>query len=311
MFNLNGVPLIAFISHILVSMIMFEFSVNNQAGTGSVKESFHCEPENIRNSVWMEDIFADFQSGNPPHEKSKNSILLACETLQDSQNPVRYSFDQALEKSGKKHGDASAPVKDEFKSMEDLKMVLQEGVDYRIKTRDRNSNVTVAAPHGGFIEPGSSELAEAISGDEYNLFDFRGLDNKHPRKAHVTSSHYKDPLLTELLNKSDICLSVHGMRGEEEALYVGGLNKELRELVTEKLTAAGFPANSNPPKFRGEHQKNFINSPKDHGVQLELSWGLRKTIMEEQGDIENPRFRNFVKAVRGAIREYREKKSGN
>jgi hypothetical protein len=51
-----------------------------------------------------------------------------------------------------------------------------QGSDYRITACARpQSPVLIVAPHGGLIEIGTSEIAAAVAGDDYNLFSFEGL----------------------------------------------------------------------------------------------------------------------------------------
>ena len=44
---------------------------------------------------------------------------------------------------------------------------------WRVRVREAGSAVAIVAPHGGGIEPGTSEIALAIAGDDptYSLFD--------------------------------------------------------------------------------------------------------------------------------------------
>jgi phage replication-related protein YjqB (UPF0714/DUF867 family) len=45
---------------------------------------------------------------------------------------------------------------------------------YRIVSMPRGSAVAIIAPHGGNIEPGTSELARAVAGQELSLYLFEG-----------------------------------------------------------------------------------------------------------------------------------------
>jgi len=53
---------------------------------------------------------------------------------------------------------------DRYESFDELCKHAIEGRDFRIRTASRPGQVAVIAPHGGGIEPGTSELAEAIAG---------------------------------------------------------------------------------------------------------------------------------------------------
>ena len=295
---------------------MFENSLNNQTSARSIDRVAQFDQTNkeSQDCVWMDDLFGKVPvSENLP---GFNSMQLVCETgnvnekkqdRSDEKDP--YEFEKARIKSDKTHSDTSKRV-DHYESLEELKKDLKDGKDFRIETKDRKSKVTVVAPHGGYIEPGSSELARAIAGEDFNLYDFKGLDNNHPRKAHVTSAKFKDPQLSKLLDSSDLCVSVHGMRGEEKAVFVGGRNKYLRAMVAKNLKDAGFPATADPPRFKGEHPNNLVNKPKDNGVQLELSWGMRKEIMSDNDadSVKTSSFDSFVNAVRKAITDYQNKR---
>jgi len=54
-------------------------------------------------------------------------------------------------------------VADKYANFAALSAVYQEGVDYRIVIERRRSPVLIAAPHGGFIEPATSQIAAAIA----------------------------------------------------------------------------------------------------------------------------------------------------
>ncbi len=62
--------------------------------------------------------------------------------------------------------------KDEYTKFEDLK---KNETLYEICFRERFSGVAVIAPHGGKIEPGTSEIARGIAGNEHTFYTFRGL----------------------------------------------------------------------------------------------------------------------------------------
>ena len=50
-----------------------------------------------------------------------------------------------------------------------------EGADFQVRYRLADSPVTVIAPHGGGIEAGTSELAEAVAGREHWFYAFEGI----------------------------------------------------------------------------------------------------------------------------------------
>ncbi len=63
---------------------------------------------------------------------------------------------------------------DTYSSYVELSAAELEGVDYRVLAQSR-STIVVLAPHGGGIEPGTSEIAWEVAGGEFSLYLFEGL----------------------------------------------------------------------------------------------------------------------------------------
>lgn len=182
----------------------------------------------------------------------------------------------------------------------------------RISARDRGSSATIVAPHGGFIEPGTSALARSIAGRRYNLFDFQALEPATARQLHVTSTRFRHDRLDGLLARSRFAVSVHSMGSTgQTTIWLGGLNGELKQFVHSCLRASSFAVDADSPYFRGESPRNFVNLPARRGVQLELPDELLQTFyvgqrfhphgerLQRTGD-----YRRFVRALRKAIDSY-------
>ena len=58
----------------------------------------------------------------------------------------------------------AAAMADIYQNFAGLKEAKKEGADYRICVRTRVSAAAIIAPHGGYIEHGTAELAMAIAG---------------------------------------------------------------------------------------------------------------------------------------------------
>lgn len=197
---------------------------------------------------------------------------------------------------------------DKYRTLEELKAALQEKRDYRIKIVDRNSTVTIISPHGGLIEAGSSALAAAVAGQQYNLYDFQGLQANNPQELHVSSTRFRDADLSSLLSRSELAISIHGMGNQGEAvIWLGGLHRELKDLVLANLLARGFAVNPDPPRYRGESPVNVVNLARQKGVQLELSDELSeqlfdsKPFLAEAAARGNARFALLVEALQEAV----------
>src|SRR3974390_136427 len=133
------------------------------------------------------------------------------------------------------------PPMDRYRSYAELRENEREDIDFRIFVIDRAASVAVIAPHGGRIEPGTSEIATAIAGTSYSLYCFEGLRRRPHRDLHITSTNFDEPRCKELIKTHDFIVSVHGMGGDHEAIDVGGRDIELRDGICQELDQAGFP----------------------------------------------------------------------
>ena len=161
---------------------------------------------------------------------------------------------------------------DFYDSLDQLDQHLVRGKHYRLRIFDRRKSITIIAPHGGYIEQGTSALAQAIAGAEHNLFDFQGLRQRRAHELHVTSTNFRHPYLVNLLGRSKMALSVHSMGTENNGtILVGGLNKEVKARIVQALLAEGYPATTTHSRHRGVHPQNIVNLAPDKGVQIELT----------------------------------------
>lgn len=200
--------------------------------------------------------------------------------------------------------------RDVYPDVPTLRSRLKEKRDFRIRYRDRSSFTTIVSPHGGFIEEGTSALARACAGPDFNFFDFQGLRLEKPHELHVTSTHFRDPDLMKMLASSEVAVSIHGMGDEDDmTIWLGGLNKKLKANMLDALRAEGFLVNPDSPRHRGESKLNFVNMAKQQGVQIELPNNLLKSMFESprrfarngRGVKTTAVFDKFVRAVRRVI----------
>lgn len=202
--------------------------------------------------------------------------------------------------------------KDKFPSLVSLKKHLRKDEDYRIRVADREADVTIIAPHGGFIEPGTSALARAIADGSYNLFDFQGLHRQNAMDLHVTATRFRDSQLTAMLKRSRVAVSIHGMGDQGHTdIWLGGRNKRLKELVLSQLLSAGFSVNPDSPQYRGESPQNVVNLANEEGVQLELTFELLAEMFQHSRFLKGgrrprttARFDALVTALRQALAAY-------
>lgn len=190
-----------------------------------------------------------------------------------------------------------------YTSYEALRLEKEQGIDYDIHTLNRRSPLVIAAPHGGGIEPGTSEIALALAGQEYSYYVFDGLGERGNHELHIASTDFDEPRCLELLQNACLVLTVHGCRGGHEVVYVGGLDKGYMSSLEIALSGAGFCVDIDDSRRSGKSPSNICNrSRSGMGVQLEISLGMRrkmfKGLRQEQRVETTPVFDRFITAVR-------------
>jgi phage replication-related protein YjqB (UPF0714/DUF867 family) len=171
----------------------------------------------------------------------------------------------------------------------------QSGRDFRIITGnlEQVTRCLVVAPHGGGIEPGTSEITCAtasISGRAFYIFE--GIRTRGNRQLHIDSTGFDEPTFLELATRCDFILSVHGANGNEESMiYVGGLYKEGKALLIDCLNAGlravGIAAvdathHTGGDGIAGLSTQNLTNrGRRRQGVQLEFSEAARRALFPD------------------------------
>jgi len=191
-----------------------------------------------------------------------------------------------------------------------------EGVDYARRhrrherfddTQARTDDVpktTILAPHGGGIEPGTSELCLAVAGYHpanlpqippagvtYDYWMLEGLRDRDNAGLHVTSIGCDDGVAVSLCAGSLNALALHGFRPEppdmsetDQVVLVGGCNTTLRGYLVEGLCKADFDARDagGHGELDGTAKCNIVNRTLlGMGAQLELSTPLRDAMFTE------------------------------
>ena len=164
---------------------------------------------------------------------------------------------------------------DIYASFEQLRR--QEGDDaFEIALLDRQSLTSIVAPHGGNIEPGTTELAQLIAGSLYNFYSFTACKPQDSPDLHITSHNFDEPQCLALLRRSKRVITVHGFKSDHAMIYLGGRDVRLKQAIIQTLQAAGLPVADNHPKYQGVHPENICNrSQTGMGVQLEFSRHFR------------------------------------
>ena len=193
---------------------------------------------------------------------------------------------------------------DKYISFAELKNNETFGLDYDIIYGRPEATFLVIAPHGGRIEPGTTELAVAIAGSTWGYYSFCGLKDNAYRDLHITSTRFDEPTALKLVASSKRTIAIHGCKDmTRNKIYLGGLDYELRQLISTALSAVGFDVSENP-KFPGVSRNNICNrNYSSKGVQLELTGGLRLMLFPDfpMRSRTTPHFETFVEAMQRVL----------
>jgi phage replication-related protein YjqB (UPF0714/DUF867 family) len=195
-----------------------------------------------------------------------------------------------------------------YESYLQLRSAEREGLDYSVRFRRGSSGIAVMAPHGGDIEPGTTEIAEAAAGRLHSFYTFEGLRPDHNLDLHIASTLFDEPEGLKIASEAAVVVTIHGCRERDPVVFTGGLDLELRRAVKRGLESEGFPVQEDP-RLPGMSLMNLCNrSSLGRGLQLEVSRGLRWTMFgglrrAERREHRRP-FELFVGALRTALDNY-------
>ena len=188
-----------------------------------------------------------------------------------------------------------------------LKAHETEHLDYRIRWRHGRSVIAVMAPHGGGMEPGTTEIADALAGHDHAFYSFDGLKARGNRKLHITSRSFDEPVGLQIARKAQTILTIHGCGTKEEIIFIGGLHGALKARLERKIKSAGISIQDHP-RYPGKHPENLCNRGRSGmGVQLEVSLGLRRRLFHDLTRLERkgrtPDFDRLLSALQRGLRE--------
>ena len=192
---------------------------------------------------------------------------------------------------------------DKYSSFTEL--ALAEPEAFAVTACDLRSAWVIAAPHGGSIEPGTSEIAQALAGRDLSCYLFEGRKPQDNATLHITSVNFDEPRGLGLLRSARSVLTVHGEGSKTEIVYLGGLDEAAKARAWQALEGESFVV-AEHAALPGRHPDNICNIGRSRaGLQVELSWGLRRTLFTSLRRADphhpTPRLARFVAAVRGAI----------
>lgn len=196
---------------------------------------------------------------------------------------------------------------DKYRNFTQLARSEVENLDFRVNALPREAEIIVIAPHGGEIEPGTSEIAAGIAGNDYSLYLFDGLKPEENGQLHITSTRFDEPRCVELVEESERVVTIHGEGSARDVAYIGGRDTELAAQIAKSLKAYGFTVRRHRSELlQGTSERNICNRGRSGaGVQLELGRGLRRRMFASLDAFgrtrPTPVFDDFVSAVREAL----------
>lgn len=200
-------------------------------------------------------------------------------------------------------------MSDKYRNFTELAFYERYMKDYIIEQQLIKSNILIFTPHGGGIEPGTTEIVKAIASDDINYYTMTAKKVTGNEDLHITSDNYDEPRLLNLLTTVDRCISIHGCADTNDVIYMGGLDYTLRSRIESLLKQNGFDVQI-ITEFLAESLSNITNKTKTNaGVQIEISRGLRNKFFDDittaKGrSIKKELFWKFVLEVRNALEPY-------
>ena len=175
-------------------------------------------------------------------------------------------------------------VTDTYKNFSDLKS--SQPKSFTINHENKNTSFLIFTPHGGGIEPGTTEICEWFNKNGFSYYSFNGTGKKC-KNLHITSTRFDEPKLIKYLAKHNRAISFHGMTDYKKKqfnadIFLGGLDTKLRESIKKNLQKNGYSVTTSKEfphsNLAARDNSNVTNRcAEGRGVQIELSETIRKS----------------------------------
>jgi phage replication-related protein YjqB (UPF0714/DUF867 family) len=195
---------------------------------------------------------------------------------------------------------------DMYRNFAELGETEIEDIDFRIfAVKREGSSTVIVAPHGGAIEPGTSEVAKVVANNDLSLATFEGIKPENNKRLHITSTNFDEPRCVELVQESDTVVAIHGEASSELFVFLGGRDDELGVQLKAALERYGYAVKIHGnPDLHGLAAENICNRGRHGvGVQLELSSGLRRTFFQSLTDKGRKKHTDELVRFAAAVRE--------
>ena len=195
---------------------------------------------------------------------------------------------------------------------------------FTINQNTQSNSFLIFTPHGGGIEPGTTEICEWFNMNSYSYYSFTG-SGINCKELHITSTRFDEPKLKEMLLQHQHAISFHGMtdymkRKYKVDIFLGGLDNEFMNSLSKKLQTSGFSVATSKEyptsSLAALKSNNVTNTCKSgRGVQIELSESLRRSFFKgdyrfKKGRVTTTtKFGIFCNLIKESIEASKEKKS--
>lgn len=183
----------------------------------------------------------------------------------------------------------------------------KEGV-YRIRWRAGAYSALIMAPHGGFIECGTSELADSVADTIFWFYAFEGINKKNNFTIlHIPSTAFNESIWHSISSKVNFTLAIHGIKGDiRDPILIGGRDLEGRDEFCRIFSLYGFRAIAcSGGPYGGIHPDNVVNrNAKGMGIQIEIPRGLRNAFLKDSS-----MYYDFVAITRSLVYDRLERSS--
>jgi phage replication-related protein YjqB (UPF0714/DUF867 family) len=187
------------------------------------------------------------------------------------------------------------------------------GRDLRIAFGDGNiARCLLVAPHGGGIEPGTSEILRAVVElGGWAWYEFAGFLRRGNKEAlRIASSRFDEPSLLGLLPQTDFVVTFHG-GGEagDQLVNVGGSWEAGRTSLAKMINAAAetHGIHAVVAALHGSKPADITNRGKwAQGIRLEFSRGARNLLFppdcsREARGRRSPRLDALAQAIHSGL----------
>jgi phage replication-related protein YjqB (UPF0714/DUF867 family) len=148
------------------------------------------------------------------------------------------------------------------------------------------------APHGGKIEPGTSELAEYLAGQDFSFYAFEGIRSGNNGRLSLPLDRFEEPECTRVLGRCGLAVVIQAILGKNREVKLAGAHATLREQLGGVLRAAGFEVLDDECPV---NPLELCNRP-GPGVRIEVSRKLRDRFVSYPRDMDR-----FVACIRAVL----------